>query len=240
MSSQIDILAFGAHPDDVELSAGGTLLRHRALGKTIGIVDLTEGELGTRGTVETRYAEAKKAAEILGLTLRTNLQLADGFFQHNESSLMKVIEVIRAYRPKIVLTNAITDRHPDHGRAAKLVSEACFLSGLSKIKSSYNGINQEAHRPNAVYHYIQDRFQKPDFVVDISPYVDQKLAAIAAFQTQFWNPESIEPSTPISSKEFINYITASMQVHGRSIGVAYAEGFNVERQIGVSNLFDLT
>jgi bacillithiol biosynthesis deacetylase BshB1 len=240
MSSQIDILAFGAHPDDVELSAGGTLLRHRALGKTIGIVDLTEGELGTRGTVETRYAEAKKAAEILGLTLRTNLQLADGFFQHNESSLMKVIEVIRAYRPKIVLTNAITDRHPDHGRAAKLVSEACFLSGLSKIKSSYNGINQETHRPNAVYHYIQDRFQKPDFVVDISPYVDQKLAAIVAFQTQFWNPESIEPSTPISSKEFINYITASMQVHGRSIGVAYAEGFNVERQIGVSNLFDLT
>lgn len=240
MSSQIDILAFGAHPDDVELSAGGTLLLHRALGKTIGIVDLTEGELGTRGTVETRYAEAKKAAEILGLTLRTNLQLADGFFQHNESSLMKVIEVIRAFRPKIVLANAITDRHPDHARAAKLVSEACFLSGLSKIKSSYNGLNQEAHRPNAMYHYIQDRFQKPDFVVDITPYVDKKMAAISAFQTQFWNPESVEPSTPISSKEFIDYIKASMQVHGRSIGVAYAEGFNVERQIGVSNLFDLT
>jgi bacillithiol biosynthesis deacetylase BshB1 len=240
MSSQLDILAFGAHPDDVELSAGGTLLLHRSLGKTIGIVDLTEGELGTRGTIETRYAEAKKASDILGLTLRTNLQLADGFFQHNEASLKKVIEVLRAYRPKIVLANAITDRHPDHGRAAKLVSEACFLSGLSKIKSSYNGVDQEAYRPHAVYHYIQDRFQQPDFVVDITSFVDQKMAAIAAFQTQFWNSDSSEPSTPISSKEFMDYIKGSMQVHGRFIGVAYAEGFNVERQIGVSNLFDLT
>jgi bacillithiol biosynthesis deacetylase BshB1 len=240
MIEPLDILAFGAHPDDVELSAGGTLLRHRAMGKTIGIVDLTEGELGTRGTVETRYTEAKKASETLGLTFRTNLQMSDGFFQHDKSSLIKIIEVLRAYRPKIVLANAISDRHPDHGRAAKLVSEACFLSGLTKIKTSFNGINQEAHRPQAVYHYIQDRYQQPDFVVDITPFLEQKMAAIAAYKTQFWNPESSEPKTPISSKEFLESVRASMQVNGRSIGVAYAEGFTVERQIGVSNLFDLT
>jgi len=236
---RIDILAFGAHPDDVELSASGTLLRHKAAGYSIGIVDLTEGELGSRGTVALRYEEAARSAEILGLTTRVNLQMPDGFFTHSEANLRLVVEQIRRFRPRIVLANAFSDRHPDHGKGGKLVSEACFLAGLRRIETSWEGKPQEAYRPETVYHYIQDRMIEPDFVVDVSDFVDQKIASIKAFKTQFWDPESSEPKTPISGEEFFEFITGRMAGFGRTIGVRYAEGFNVERTPGVNNLFDL-
>jgi bacillithiol biosynthesis deacetylase BshB1 len=236
---KLDILAFGAHPDDVELSAAGTLLKHIDLGKSVGIIDLTEGELGTRGTAQTRYIEAAHASDILGLTIRKNLQMPDGFFEHDEFNIRKIVEVLRMYRPTVVLCNAVHDRHPDHARAAKLVSDACFMSGLRKVETLAEGIIQEPHRPKTVYHYIQDRFIKPDFVVDVSPYVHKKMAAIRAYTTQFYDPQSIEPDTPISGKEFMDFIHANMQVHGRSIGVPFAEGFTTERCMGVRSFFDL-
>lgn len=236
---RIDILAFGAHPDDVELSASGTLLRHKAEGYSIGIVDLTEGELGSRGTVALRYEEAARSAEILGLTTRVNLQMPDGFFTHSEANLRLVVEQIRRFRPRIVLANAFSDRHPDHGKGGKLVSEACFLAGLRRVETSWEGKPQEAYRPETVYHYIQDRMIEPDFVVDVSDFVDQKIASIKAFKTQFWDPQSSEPKTPISGEEFFEFITGRMAGFGRTIGVRYAEGFNVERTVGVNNLFDL-
>jgi bacillithiol biosynthesis deacetylase BshB1 len=235
----IDILAFGVHPDDVELSASGTLLRHIDAGKSVGIIDLTEGELGTRGTVETRYEEAKKASEILGIAVRENLQMADGFFEINQVNLLKVIEKIRQYRPTVVLANAINDRHPDHGRAGKLVADACFLAGLRKIETTCDGKPQDAFRPRAVYHYIQDYHLQPDLIVDVTPFVDKKFESILAYSTQFFNPNSDEPETPISGKEFLEFIRGRMLQNGRIIGVTYAEGFTVARPVGVEDLTNL-
>lgn len=236
---KIDVLAFGAHPDDVELSAAGTLLHHAKLGHRIGIVDLTQGELGSRGTKETRKVEAAAAAEILGLDVRVNLQMADGFFEHNETNLRLIIEQIRRFQPEIVLANAISDRHPDHGKGSKLVSEACFLAGLRRIETSWEGEPQLAFRPKAVYHYIQDRVIPPDFAIDITPYIETKFAAIRAYKTQFWDPNSEEPQTPISGQEFFDFLRGRMAEFGRGIGVQYAEAYTVERLIGVNSLFDL-
>ena len=236
---KLSILAFGAHPDDVELSAAGTLLKHQAAGATIGIIDLTEGELGSRGTVDTRYAEAKAAGEILQLSVRENLQMGDGFFTHSEENLLKIVQQIRRFQPTIVFANAHSDRHPDHAKGSKLVSEACFLAGLSKISTSWDGEEQIAYRPKAVYHYIQDHYLVPDFVIDVTDFVPQKMNAIKAYTTQFWDPNSTEPQTPISGEEFFEFLHGRMSQYGRSIGVKYAEGFTVERTLGVSNLFDL-
>ncbi|MFA9210260.1 MAG: bacillithiol biosynthesis deacetylase BshB1 [Moraxellaceae bacterium] len=236
---KLSILAFGAHPDDVELSAAGTLLKHQAAGAKIGIIDLTEGELGSRGTVDTRYAEAKAAGEILQLSVRENLQMGDGFFTHSEENLLKIVQQIRRFQPTIVFANAHSDRHPDHAKGSKLVSEACFLAGLSKISTSWDGEEQIAYRPKAVYHYIQDHYLVPDFVIDVTDFVPQKINAIKAYKTQFWDPNSTEPKTPISGEEFFEFLHGRMAQYGRSIGVKYAEGFTVERTLGVSNLFDL-
>lgn len=236
---KVDILAFAAHPDDIEISSSGTLLKHIQQGKTVAIVDLTQGELGSRGTKDTRREESKASSEILGLTDRVNLKMADGFFEHNEANLRLVIEQIRHYQPEIILANAVSDRHPDHSKGSKLVSEACFLAGLIKIETNYQGEDQKAHRPKAVYHYIQDRHIEPDFVVDVSEFVEQKIAAIKAYKTQFFDPNSTEPKTPISGEDFFDSIYGRMSNYGRQIGVKYAEGFTVERYIGVNDLFDL-
>lgn len=236
---KVDILAFGAHPDDVELAASGTILKSIQQGKKVGIVDLTQGELGSRGTIETRYAEAADAATILGIEARVNLKMEDGFFQHSPENLRKIVEQIRYFKPRIVLANAIQDRHPDHPKGSKLVSEACFLAGLRKIETTFNGEPQEAYRPEVVYHYIQDRYSKPDFVVDVTEFVEQKFDSIRAYKTQFFDPNSNEPQTPISGKEFFEFLRGRMSEFGRQIGVQYAEGFTVERLIGVEDLFDL-
>lgn len=236
---KLDILAIGVHPDDVELSASGTILRHIALGKAVGILDLTKGELGTRGNALLRTKEATIAAEILGVSVREQLDLADGFFENNKSNLLPIIQVIRKYQPEIVLCNAVSDRHPDHGRAAKLCSDACFYSGLSKIETFDETVNQMAWRPKSVYHYVQDNFTEPDFVVDITPYIDKKMESIMAYSSQFYNPNSNEPETPISSKSFIETVKAKSRIFGRAIHCDYAEGFTVNRYIGVNNLFDL-
>ncbi|MFN5983841.1 MAG: bacillithiol biosynthesis deacetylase BshB1 [Fluviicola sp.] len=239
MKQQIDILAFGAHPDDVELSAAGILLAHKAKGYSIGIIDLTEGELGTRGTVETRYSEAKKSAEILGLSARVNLNLGDGRFQNTPEEQAKIIEQIRRFRPKIVLCNAPSDRHPDHGRGSKLVADACFFSGLRKIETEWEGEKQEVYRPEFVYHYIQDYFIEPDLVIDVTEFVDTKIECIKAFNTQFYSPDSKEPVTPISGEHFFEFIRSRMSGLGRFIGAQYAEGLICARTPGVKDLFDL-
>lgn len=236
---KVDILAFAAHPDDIELGASGTIMKHIALGKKVGIVDLTQGELGSRGSIETRAEEASAALKILGAHYRTNLKMRDGFFEISEENKLAIIREIRKCQPEIVLMNAVSDRHPDHGRASKLVSEACFYSGLRMIQTEVDGIEQLCHRPNAVYHYIQDRFIEPDFVVDISDFAHRKLDSIQAYKTQFFDPNSNEPQTPISGQDFIEFIKSRMRELGRPIGVEYAEGFTKERYIGVSNLFDL-
>lgn len=236
---KVDLLAFAAHPDDIELSASGTLMKHIAQGKTVAIVDLTRGELGSRGTIETRKNEAAEAAKIMGISARVNLGLADGFFEHNEESLLKIVEQIRYFKPEIVLANATEDRHPDHGRASKLISEACFLSGLVKVKTFYETDKQEAHRPRLVLHYIQDRYIKPDLVVDITPFYERKMEAVLAYKTQFFQEEQDGPKTPISGKDFLDFLTGRMTEFGRAIGVSYAEGFTVERTIGVEDLTSL-
>lgn len=224
---QIDILAFGAHPDDVELSCSGTLIKHITAGKTAGIVDLTRGELGTRGTPAIRKSEAAAAARIIGVKFRDNLGLPDGFFKKDKPSILKVIKAIRRYKPQIVLAPALQDRHPDHGRAAQLISEACFLSGLRKIAVKEKSKVLKAHRPAAVYHYVQYRKLEPDFVVDISACMDQKMESIRAFRSQFYNPESNEPETILSDKAFLEYIKNREIEYGHRIGVQYAEGYNV-------------
>lgn len=236
---KVDILAFGAHPDDVELSASGTLIKHIYHGKTVALVDLTQGELGSRGTIETRYEEADAASKILGIHDRVNLKMPDGFFEHSPENLLKIVEQIRHFKPEIVLANAVEDRHPDHGKGSKLVSDACFLAGLVKITTNLFGENQIPHRPKVVYHYIQDRFIKPDFVVNVTDFVEQKFESIRSYKTQFFDPNSIEPQTPISGEEFFEFLRGRMSEFGRSIGVQYAEGFTVERLIGVDNFFDL-
>lgn len=236
---KVDLLVFGAHPDDVELGAGGTVALHAGLGKKVGIIDLTRGELGTRGNVELRNEEAVDSSTILNVICRENLNFKDGFFENDEGHLIKIIEMIRNYQPSIVICNAEQDRHPDHGRSAKLVSRACFLSGLRKIETLVDGKAQAAWRPQAVYHYIQDRYTKPDFVIDISSVIEKKIASIKAFKSQFYDPESKEPETPISGKEFIDFQYSRCAEMGRIIGVKYGEGFTVERSIGVKSLWSI-
>ena len=239
MNNQVDILAFGAHPDDVELGCAGTIAKEISLGRKVGIIDLTEGELGTRGSVEIRYKESAKASEILGISFRENLKMRDGFFKNDEEHQMQVIRMIRNYRPKIVLCNAVDDRHIDHGKGAKLVSDACFLSGLKQIETVLDGEKQEAWRPNVVYHYIQWKDLKPDFVVDITGFMDKKVQAIMAYDSQFYNPNSDEMVTPIATKNFLDSIKYRSQDLGRLIGTDFAEGFTVERYVAVNSLEDL-
>ena len=238
---KIDILAFGAHPDDVELSCGGTILKEIHNGKTVGIIDLTKGELGTRGTVQTRATEASNAASILGVSFRKNLSFSDGFIANDKAHQLEVIKLVRHYQPEIVLCNAIDDRHIDHGVASKLVSDACFLSGLIKIetKSLDSEAVQAPWRPKSIYHYIQWKPLEPDFVVDISDHIDKKMESVMAYSTQFYNPNSQDPETPISSKNFVDSVRYRAADLGRLIGVGYAEGFNVERLPAIDSLFDL-
>jgi bacillithiol biosynthesis deacetylase BshB1 len=239
MSLKLDILAFGAHPDDVELGCAGTLAKEISLGRKVGIIDLTEGELGTRGSIEIRYKEAAKASEILDISFRENLKMRDGFFKNDEEHQMEVIKMIRKYRPKIVLCNAIEDRHIDHEKGAELVSDACFLSGLKRIETVLEGEKQEAWRPQVVYHYIQWKDLKPDFVVDITGFMDKKVEAIMAYNSQFYNPNSDEMVTPIATKNFLDSIKYRSQDLGRLIGTDFAEGFTVERYVAVNSLEDL-
>ena len=236
---KLDILAFGAHPDDVELGCSGTIAKEVNLGKKVGIIDLTRGELGTRGSVETRNLESAKASEILGVCVRENLDMRDGFFVNDEAHQLKVIEMIRKYQPEIVLCNAITDRHIDHGKGSKLVSDACFLSGLRQIKTELNGIVQEAWRPKVVYHYIQWQNIEPDFVVDISEFMDKKMESVLAYGSQFYDPKSNEPVTPITSKNFLDSVKYRALDLGRLVGVEYGEGFTTERYLAVNSLGDL-
>ena len=236
---KVDILAFGAHPDDVELGAGATIAKEVANGKTVVIVDLTKGELGTRGTEHTRKTEAEDAKNILGVAARENLGFADGFFTNDKQHQLEVIKMIRKYQPEIVLCNAIDDRHIDHGKASKLVSDACFLSGLLKIETEIEGKPQEKWRPKQVYHYIQWKHIEPDFVVDVSDFIDIKMKSVLAYKTQFYNPDSNEPQTPISSKNFTDSIIYRARDLGRLINSEYAEGFTVERFAAVNSLFDL-
>ncbi len=235
----LDILAFGAHPDDVELGCGGTIAKEITLGKKVGIIDLTRGELGTRGSAEIRDQEANAAAVILGVAARENLNMRDGFFENDERHQMKIIQMIRKYQPEIVLCNAIEDRHIDHAKGSKLVSDACFLSGLLKIETVLEGVNQMAWRPKLVYHYIQWKNIAPDFVVDITGFSDKKLAAIMAYRSQFYNPNTNEPATPIATQNFLDSIHYRAQDLGRLIGTDFAEGFTVERYLAVNSLSDL-
>jgi bacillithiol biosynthesis deacetylase BshB1 len=238
---KIDILAFGAHPDDVELSCAGTLLNEIHKGKTVGIIDLTMGELGTRGTCETRAKEAAQAADILGVAFRENMNFSDGFIVNDKSHQMEVIKRIRHYRPEIVLCNAIDDRHIDHSTASKLISDACFLSGLVKIETNFKDLTalQAPWRPKTLYHYIQWKSLEPDFAVDITAYIDQKMEAVMAYTSQFYDPKSQAAETPISTKNFFESIRYRAADLGRITGVAYAEGFNVERLPAIDSLFDL-
>ncbi|MEM8999596.1 MAG: bacillithiol biosynthesis deacetylase BshB1 [Bacteroidota bacterium] len=235
---KLDILVFGAHPDDAELGAGATIAKEVAQGKKVGIIDLTRGELGTRGTAEIRDQEAKKAAHILGLAIRENMEFADGFFVNDKAHQLQVIKKIRKYRPDIVLCNAIDDRHIDHAKGSQLVSDACFLSGLVKISTKLDGDDQwqNAWRPKLVYHFIQWKNLEPDFVVDVSKFIEKKTEAILAYGSQFYDPKSNEPETPISSKNFIDSVNYRARDLGRLVGVAYAEGFTVERCIAVDTL----
>lgn len=239
MINKVDVLAIGAHPDDVELSAGGTVIKSVRQGKKVAIVDLTQGELGSRGTKETRYEEAEEARQIMGVHFRENLMLQDGFFESDKESLLKLVVAIRKYQPDIILANAISDRHPDHGRGSDLVSRACFLSGLLKIETEFKGEKQAYWRPRAVYHYIQDRYIKPDFIVDVSEYKEEKFKAIYAYKTQFYQEDMTGPQTPISGQGFIDMLEARLVQLGRDINVKYGEGFTVERTPGVDDITKL-
>lgn len=236
---KLDILALAAHPDDTELACGATLYKHALMGKNVGVVDFTSGQLGTRGTPAQRIEEAHAAAKILKLAVRENLEMEDGFFTNDVAHQLKVIQAIRKYQPDVLLINAPDDRHPDHGKAAKLSSDAAFLSGLSKIETFHNGAVQEAWRPKQVYHYIQAKYLAPDFVVDVSPYFDIKMQAILAYKSQFFNPESSEKDTFISSPQFLDFIKARCQELGQIAGVQYAEGFIAQRYLGVDDLTQL-
>jgi bacillithiol biosynthesis deacetylase BshB1 len=237
--NKLDILVIAAHPDDAELGCSGTIAAHIAKGFKVGIVDLTHGEMGTRGTPEIRLQEAAEAAQILGLSARENLGFKDIYFKDDEAHQLELIKVIRKYQPEIVLANAITDRHPDHGKGASLASNACFMSGLRKIETELDGEFQKAWRPKFVYHYIQNNYIQPDFIVDISAHWDTKVASIMAFKSQFYDPSSQEPASFISSPEFLPFVESRSREFGHRIMVKYGEGFTVERFIGVDNLFDL-
>ena len=239
---KLDILVFGAHPDDAELGAGATIAKEVAAGKKVGIIDLTRGELGTRGSAEIRDKEAAKAAEILGVVVRENLEFLDGFFVNDRDHQLEVIRMIRKYRPDIVLCNAIDDRHIDHGKGSRLVSDACFLSGLVKIDTKSDGGEhwQEPWRPKLVYHYIQWKNLNPDFVVDVSGFITKKQEAILAYSSQFYDPKSDEPETPISSKNFLDSIHYRARDLGRLVGVEHAEGYTTERIIAVKELDNLS
>ena len=236
---KVDVLAIGVHPDDVELGCGGTILKHLHQGYKVGILDLTRGELGTRGTAQTRDSEATNAAKILGVAFRDNLGFADGFFTNDREHQLKLIQAIRKYQPSIVITNAERDRHPDHGRASQLTEDACFLSGLAKIETKDGGPNQAAWRPKAIYHYVQAHFMDPDVVVDISGFMERKMEAVLAFNTQFYDPESKEPETFISSPEFLKLVESRAIELGKSIGVNYGEGFTKRSRVGTSDLLSL-
>ncbi|GAB3640911.1 bacillithiol biosynthesis deacetylase BshB1 [Spirosoma arcticum] len=236
----VDVLAIAAHPDDIEMTCAGTVLSLVAQGKTVAGVDLTRGELGTRGTPEIRLKESAEGAKQMKLVARENMGFRDAFFRNDEEHQMALIPIIRQYRPQIVLTNAPDDRHPDHGRAAELVIQACFYAGLRQIKTvGKDGQSQEAHRPNFIYHFIQDRSLTPDFVVDVSPYWNQKLEAIKAYQSQFFNPDSSEPQSYISGEPFMKFLEARTREHGHRIGVEFGEGFISKRMLGITDLFAL-
>lgn len=234
---KLDVLAIGSHPDDVELGCSGTLINEIKRGKKVGIIDLTQGELGTRGTVESRYQEAADAGKIMGISVRENLKMRDGFFKNDEEHQLQLVKAIREYQPEIVIGNILEDRHPDHGRAGWLIYDACFLSALRQIKTTGNdGREQEKWRPKMLLHYIQDRFYEPDFIVDITNVWEQRVDAIKAYKTQFHDPASNEPQTYISSPDFMEALTARARLLGKRIGVKYAEGFLSKKNIGIKNL----
>lgn len=237
---KLDILAIAAHPDDAELGCGGTIAKHTSLGYKVGIVDLTRGELGTRGTPETRQKEASDSAKILNVSVRENLGLPDGFFQNNSESQLAVIRAIRTYQPRIILANAVYDRHIDHGKGASLAYDASFLSGLLKIETvNAEGKKQAPWRPEAVYHYVQSQFITPDFVIDISAEWETKMSAVKAFTSQFFNPDSKEPETYISKPGFLRMLEARAVEYGHAIGATHGEGFTARRFIGIDSLFNL-
>lgn len=236
---KLDILAIGAHPDDVELGCAATIAKEISLGKKVGILDLTRGELGTRGSAEIRDVEATKAAELLGVETRVNLAFADGFFVNDKEHQLEVIKMIRKFQPEIVLCNAVDDRHIDHGKGSKLVSDACFLSGLRRIETTLDGELQQAWRPKHVYHYIQWKNLEPDFVVDVTGFMDAKMEAVKAYSSQFYDPTSNEPISPIATKNFLNSVLYRAQDLGRLIGTEAGEGFTGERYVAVDNLSKL-
>lgn len=233
---KLHLLAIAAHPDDVELGCAGTLIKHARIGQAVGIVDLTEGELGTRGTVQDRYAEAAAAAGIMGVRVRHNARMADGFFRNDEEHQRSLIRYIRLHQPDIVIANALSDRHPDHGRGGRLIADACFLAGLRKVETEWEGKAQQAWRPKRVFHMIQDRQLEPTFIVDISDAFDTKLEAIKAYKSQFHNPDSDEPMTYIASQSFLKQIEYRDALMGKKIGTKYGEGFISENIVGVSDL----
>ena len=233
---KLDILAFGAHPDDVELGCGGTILGAIEEGKKVGVIDLTKGELGTRGTVEQRLKEAQLASQVLGIAVRENLGMADGFFENSKVNQLLIAETIRRFQPSIIFCNAPEDRHPDHGRAAQLIEDAAFLSGLSKIVTFYNGEAQAAWRPTQVFHYIQSRSLTPHFLVDISAQMDKKMESILAHSSQFYDPNSKEPETFISGTAFLEFVKGRAKELGQQIGVQYAEGFITKKMLGIGSL----
>jgi bacillithiol biosynthesis deacetylase BshB1 len=237
---KLDVLVFAVHPDDAELGCAGTLLKHVAMGQKVGVVDFTRGELGTRGTAETRDAEAADAAEILGLSARENLRFKDGFFKNDEAHQLEVIKMIRKYQPDIVITNAIKDRHPDHARAEELSNDACFLAGLPKIVTELNGENQAAWRPRLVLQFIQDYYVKPDIIIDITPFMETKIASVRAYKTQFFNPGHEDQQTYISSPEFLESVIGRAREFGKSIGATYGEGYTSRKLLGVNILSDLS
>jgi len=236
---KLDLLVFAAHPDDAELGCSGTILKYIAAGKKVGIVDLTRGELGTRGTAQTRDAETAESTRILGLHVRENLGMRDGFFQNDEEHQIKIIQMIRKYTPEIVFSNALHDRHPDHGKGGDLVNDAYFLAGLPKIRTEIEGQAQNAFRPRVLLQYIQDRYIQPDILVDVSDFWDKKMECIYAFKTQFFNPDNDEEETYISSPTFLKVIEARARELGKTIGAEYAEGFTSRKLLGIDNIFNL-
>lgn len=236
---KLHILAIGVHPDDVELGCGGILLHHALKGQPVGILDLTQGELGTRGTIETRYREAKDAGEVLKISVRENLKMRDGFFKNDEQHQLQLIEVLRRFQPEIVICNSLEDRHPDHGRAGKLISDACFLSGLRKIETRFEGVAQEAWRPKSVFHYIQDVFREPDIIVDVTHTFEQKMNSVLQYKTQFLANGSSDPMTYISQSGFLEKVKARAIAMGQRIGVQYGEGLNNNKRLGVADLDQL-